>query len=143
METLVAQSAKFKWPAADLYECDLKLRLLDTVWSNYSLNGNAILMRPGLIPDFDNARNRLLYNGDYNCYHIFGKPAKYVFEPGSRKPAFIFKTGSNEVSIIEVKVCWKGYLDDFPDWYSYCISNGNSRTLKRNEEVIIFSIYFN
>ena len=43
------------------------------------------LVRPGLLSDFDKADNRLMYNQNGKCSHLFEEPACNAFDPGFLK----------------------------------------------------------
>ena len=128
MECLKSKTRDFTWPYEnkDLEEDLLKYNLLETVWSEKYLAGTEVsLMRPELIDNFEN--RRVWFNSEEGCYHLFKKPAEDLYEAGFKRPDFIFKTGSNEVTLIEVKVCWLGLLDKlYPEWYTYNVDKDSS-----------------
>ena len=120
----------FTWPNSDtrnqLKEVVLKQAILDNDCLVYS--DDETLMRPGLLTDFDKAGTRLIYNEKDECYHLFKEPNPYreLYARGFKKPDFIFKTGPNEVTLIEVKVCWESFLNKYFGWFTYNIDKSSS-----------------
>ena len=113
-----------------LEEDVLRNALQEDLWSQY-------LMKPDLIDDFDTEDNRLMYNQNEKCYHLFEKPARNreLYDPGFKNSDFIFKTGPREVTLIEVKVCWENYLDEYPGWFTYNADNSD----EDDDEIIVSS----
>ena len=129
MASLVSKTNDFTWPnGMDLEEELLKDKLLKTVWSEKYLAGTEVsLMRPKLIENFDNS-DRISYDHRQRCYDLSMGSAQR-----SKRPDFIFKTGSNEVTLIEVKVCWLDFLDEYPGWYTYNIDKDSP--IEDDEEI--------
>ena len=125
-----------RWPQGwNFNEDKLKSWLSESVWSEQAFqrrNGCTVSpMRPGLITDFDNQQSRISYNWRKQCYFL----TSFDDEKIVKRPDFIFKTGPSEVTLVEVRVCMRGYLDEFyfHDLYTYNINKGSD--LDEDEEV--------
>ena len=108
MDVLESRLDNFEWPRRERFdEANLKACLLRTCWSSQDLpdNGSITLLKPGLIRRFDD-QDRIEYNHRKQCYFLTYTERDddnelIVF----KRPDFIFKTQSAEVTLVEVKVC--------------------------------------
>ena len=97
-------------------EFDFKKKVWEVMFNNSGVSEEN-LMKPGLIMKFDKARN-IRYFGDVGRYWITN-PITGI----TKLQDFILHSGTNEVTVVELKVCYYDYFVKYGGYYSYCVEN--------------------
>ena len=81
------------------------------------------LIKPGLTAAFPNTNPfdaaGIMYNERSYYLHLQHSSGQTLFT----RPDLILQTGLNEVTVVEVKLCYHGYYTDFAAQYSYCVDS--------------------